>query len=261
MTNGFYALIVVIALTLGARAQSLPNTSAPEPSRIWEIPALGYSLKDWSSLRLANNSDSPATFQVDVYCGRASRLPLDPRYTVEPHQTREIRLSAETIVSVLCWARVGQLSGVQGPGIQIRASLETLNGNQLEEFDRQPRQASPDSFWAIRGPEISGQQLYILNVGENPTILTFCIADKPEPKECRRKGVNPIRRLAKPRQAVIVDVKKFSKKYLIAESSEPGRAIIQIFDDAPGHRKVYTAESSISFDTPDVGTRDDASKN
>jgi hypothetical protein len=202
-------------------------------------------------LRLANNSDSPATFQVDVYCGRASRLPLGPRYTVEPHQTREIRISAETIVNVLCWARVGQLSGALGPLIQIRASLETLKGNQLEEFDRPPRQASADSFWAILEPEIGGQQLYILNVADNPTILTFCVANKPEPKECRRKGVNPIRRLAKPRQAVIVDVKKFAKKYLIAESSEPGRAILQIFDDGAGHRKVYSAESSISFDTPD----------
>jgi len=90
-----------------------------------------------------------------------------------------------------------------------------------------------------------------LNVADNPTILTFCVANKPEPKECRHKGVNPIRRLAKPKQAVIVDVKEFSKKYLIAESSEPGRAIIQVFNDDPGHRKFYSAESTISFDTPE----------
>jgi hypothetical protein len=239
--------VAAIVLATGARAQSPPK----EPSRFWEIPALGYSPRDWSSLRLTNNSDSPALFQVDVYCGRGNRLPLDPKYMVEPHEAREIRVSAETIVAVLCWARVGQLSGVQGPGIQIRGSLETLNGNRLEEFDRHPSQASADSFWAFLGPEVSGQQLYILNVADNPTILTFCIANKPEPKECRRKGVIPIRRLAKPKQAVIVDVQKFTKKYLIAESSEPGRAIIQVFNDDPGHRKVYRAESTISFDTPE----------
>ena len=218
---------------------------------MWEIPALGYAPRDWSSLRLTNNTDSPAKFQVDVYCGRGNRLPLDPTYAVEPHQTREIRISAETIVPVLCWARVGQLSGVLDPGIQIRASLETLKGNQLEEFDRRPSQASADSFWAIPAPEISGQQIYILNVAENPTILTFCVADKPEPKECRRKGANPIRRLAKPKQAVILDVKEFTKKYLIAESSEPGGAIIQLFNDDAGHRKVYAADSTITFDAPE----------
>ena len=245
--------IVAIVLAGGAGAQSPPKTpSAQEPSRIWEIPALGYTLRDWSSLRLTNNSDSAASFHVDVYCGRGNPLPLDPTYVVDPHQTREIRISAETIVPVLCWARVGQLSGVQGPAIQIRAALETLNGNKLEEFDRHPSQASADSFWAIRGPEVSGQQLYILNVADNPTILTFCVANNPEPKECRRKGVNPIRRIAKPKQAVIVDVQKFTKKYLIAESSEPGRAIIQVFNDDPGHRKFYSAESTISFDTPDT---------
>jgi hypothetical protein len=243
--------VAAIVLATGARAQSPPKTSAQEPSRFWEIPALGYSPRDWSSLRLTNNSDSTASFQVDVYCGRGNRLPLDPTYTVEPHEAREIRISAETIVAVLCWARVGQLSGVQGPTIQIRGSLETLNGNRLEEFDRHPSQASADSYWAFLGPEVSGQQLYILNVADSPTILTFCIANKPEPKECSRKGVIPIRRVAKPKQAVIVDVQKFTKKYLIAESSEPGRAIIQVFNDDPGHRKVYRAESTISFDTPE----------
>ena len=253
MVNGFYLLVAAVVLAAGTRAQSPPSSSAAqEPSRIWEIPALGYTLKDWSSLRLSNNSETPASFHVDVYCGRGNQLPLDSTYMVDPHQMREIRISAETIVPVLCWARVGQLSGVVGPGIQIRAAVETLKGNKLEEFDRQPSQASADSFWVIRQPEVSGQQLYILNVADNPTILTFCVANKPEPKECRHKGVNPIRRLAKPKQAVIVDVKQFSKKYLIAESSEPGRAIIQVFNDDPGHRKFYSAESTISFDTPEV---------
>ncbi len=244
--------VVAIVWAAAARAQSPPNTSSDrEPSQIWEIPALGYTLQDWSSLRLTNNSDSPASFHVDVYCGRGNRLPLDPTYMVDPHQMREIRISAETIVPVPCWARVGQMSGVAGPAIQIRASLETLLGDKLEEFDRHPSQASADSFWAIPQPEVSGRQLYILNVADHPTILTFCIANKPEPKECRHKGVNPIRRLAKPKQAVVVNIDKFTKKYLIAESSEPGRAIIQIFNDEPGRRKFYGAESTISFDTPD----------
>lgn len=249
-------LVAALALTIGARAQTPPSlatkSSNSEPLRIWEIPALGYSIKDWSIVRLTNNTNSAASFQVDAYCGRAKRLPLDPTYTVEPHQVDEVRISAETIVTVQCWARVSQLTGELSPGIQIRATVDVLNGNRLEDFDRQPRQASADSFWAIPEPEIGGQQLYILNTSETATILTFCMANKPDPKECHRKGAHPVRRLANPRQAVILDVNKFpSKKCLIAESSEPGSAILQVFNDDPGHRKFYSAESSISFDTPE----------
>ena len=244
--NARIVLVAAIALTSSIRAQT-----PPEPSRAWEIPALGYNFKDWSTLRLTNNSDSSALFQVDVYCGRGNRLPLEPRVTVEPQQTREIRISGETIVPVLCWARVGQLSGTQGPGIQIRAAVETLRGNKLEDFDRLPQQESADSFWVIPQPEVSGQQLYILNTSDTATILTLCAANKPEPKACHGKGANPVRRAAKARQAVIVDIQKFPQKYLIAESSEPGHAILQVFNDDPGHRKVYSTESSISFDAPD----------
>jgi hypothetical protein len=249
-------LVAVTALTIGATAQTPPSLATasanPKALRIWEIPALGYTVRDWSSVKLTNDTDSVASFQVDAYCGRAKRLSLDPTYTVEPHQASEVRISAETIVTVQCWVRVSQLTGELSPRIQIRASVDVLNGNRLEEFDRQPRQASADSFWAIPEPEIGGQQLYILNTSETATILTFCVAKKPDPKECQRKGANPVRRLAKPRQAVILDVNKFPpKNCLIAESSDPGSAILQVFNADPGHRKFYSAESSISFDTPE----------
>lgn len=248
--------LAALALTIGACAQTPPNTatkpSNSDPLRMWEIPALGYTPKDWSIVRLANNTDSAAAFRVDAYCGLGKRLPLDPLYTVEAHQTQEVRISAETIVTVQCWARVSQLTGDVSPGIQIRAFVDVLNGNRLEEFDRQPRQASADSFWAIPERDIGGQRLYILNTSETATILTFCMANKPDPKECHRKGAHPVRRLAKPREAVFLNVSKFPpKKCLIAESSEPGSAILQVFNDDPGHRKFYSADSSISFDPPE----------
>ncbi len=207
-----FCLVATIVLATGIRAQTQPNlatrSSNSEPLQIWEIPALGYSQRDWSSVRLTNNTDSAASFQVDAYCGRGKRLPLDPTYTLEPHQEREVRISAETIVTVQCWARVSQLTGLLSPGIRIRASVDVLNGNRLEEFDRQPRQASADSFWVTPTSDIRGQRLYILNTSETATILTFCMANKPEPKECHRKGVHPVRGVAKPRQAVMLDVNK-----------------------------------------------------
>ena len=63
-----------------------------------------------------------------------------------------------------------------------------------------------------------------------------------------------MKRVAEARQAVVVEIKKLSRKYLIVQSSQPGRAILQVFDDTPGRRKFYSSDSSISFDTPENDT-------
>jgi hypothetical protein len=188
---------------------------------------------------------------VDVYCGNGDRLPLGSTFTVEPHQTSDIRIDGATTVAVLCWARVAELSGAALSGIQLRAFLETLSGNQLEDFDRQPGQAIENSTWALPAMEVAGQQLYVLNASDKPTMLTFCAANKLEPKACERKSTRPARQLLNPKQAVLVNVQKFRQKYLITESSKPGRAIVQVFSDLPGRRRFFSSESSISFGTPD----------
>jgi hypothetical protein len=249
---------VLLVIAFGAGAQTPPDlaTSALslEPAQVWEIPALGYGPKAWSILRLTNKSDSAASLQVDVYCDAGNRLPLDSRFAVEPHQMRDIRIEAETSREVLCWARVREIAGARGGAIQVRAFVETLKGNQLEDFDRKPVNASGNSAWALLEREVEGQQIYILNASEKPIGLTFCVSNKPQAKECRHKGANAMQHVAKPRQAVLLNVKKFRKKYFIVEASEPGRTIIQLFNDDPGHRRVYTSETSISFeasDTPD----------
>jgi hypothetical protein len=57
-----FRLVATIALATGIRAQTPPNlatgSSNFEPLRIWEIPALRYSPRDWSIVRLTNNTDS-----------------------------------------------------------------------------------------------------------------------------------------------------------------------------------------------------------
>jgi hypothetical protein len=246
---------VLLVIAFGARAQTPPDlaTSALslEPAQMWEIPALGYSPNAWSILRLTNNSNAVASLHVDVYCEAGQRFPLDPTFAVEPHQMRDIRIEAETSMEVLCWARVREISGARGGAVQVRAFVETLKGNQLEDYDRKPANAFENSAWALLEREVEGQQVYILNASEKPIALTFCVSNKPQAKECAHKGVNVIHHVAKPRQAVLLDVKKFRKKYFIVEASEPGRTIIQLFNDEPGHRRVYTSETSISFDTPE----------
>jgi hypothetical protein len=249
-------LILLVVLAFGAGAQTPPDlaTSALslEPPQVWEIPALGYGPKAWSILRLTNDSDLAASLRVDVYCEAGNRLPLEPKFAVEPHQMRDIRIEAETSKEVLCWARVREIAGARGGAIQVRAFVETLKGNQLEDYDRKPANASENSAWALLEREVEGQQIYILNASEKPMALTFCVSNKPQAKQCAHKGKNAMQHVAKPRQAVLLDVKKFRQKYFIVEASEPGRTIIELFNDDPGHRRVYTSETSISFDASDT---------
>lgn len=257
IVNVLITLLAAIALASVVSAQTPPapdlatSSLSLEPAQAWEIPALGYGPNEWSILRITNNSDSPASLQLDVYCGAGNRLPLDSTVAVPARNSRDVRIEAQTTTPVMCWARVNEISGVRGRAVQLRAFLETLKGNQLEDFDREPALASANASWAFLASEVAGEQLYILNASDKATVLTFCAANKPYAKECNRKGSNPVTRLAKPRQAVLLGVKTFHKKYLITQSSEPGRAILEVFNDKPGHRRVYTSESSISFDTPE----------
>ena len=250
----FARVSLFLALTLAnfARAQTPLASSSLSiaPRQTWEIPALGYSPDAWSILRFTNNTDSAALFRADVYCGGGDRLPLNSPVSVEPGKTLDIRIEAPTSVPVLCWARVTEISG-EREGVQLQAFLERLKGNQLEEFERRPAFQTSNPAWAIPERQVANGQLYILNASETPTQFIFCAADTPDPKACHRKGVSLVQRVAHPREAVVINVNKFPKKYLITQSSHPGGVIIQVFDDTPGHRRVYTSESTISFGDSD----------
>ncbi len=241
----------MLASVGGAQTPLASSSLSLAPRQTWEIPALGYSSDAWSILRITDNRDSAALLSVDVYCGGGDRFPLNSPVSIEPGKTLDIRIEAPTSVPVLCWARVAEISGERSPGVQLRAFLERLKGNQLEDFERKPGFETSNPAWAIPQPQIAGQQLYILNASEAPTQFTFCAANSPDPKACHRKGVNLVQRVAHPREAVVINVKKFPKKYLITESSHPGGVIVQVFDDQPGHRRVYTSESTISFGDSD----------
>jgi len=250
----FARISLSLAITLANVAAQTPLASSSlslQPRQVWEIPALGYSPDAWSILRITNNTDSAASFRVDVFCAAGDRFPLNSPVSIEPGKTLDIRIEAPTSVPVLCWARVTEMSGERSQGVQLRAFLERLKGNQLEDFERKPGFETSNPAWAIPKPQIADRQLYLLNASETPTQFTFCASDTPDPKACHRKGANLLQRVAHPREAVVMNVKKFPKKYLITQSSHPGGVIIQVFDDTPGHRRVYTTESTISFGDPD----------
>jgi hypothetical protein len=246
------SLFVAAALVSVIRAQTSLATSSLSitPRQTWEIPALGYSPNAWSILRFTNNTDSAALLRADVYCGPGDRFPLNSPLSVEPGKTLDFRIEAPTSVPVLCWARVTEMAG-ERQGVQLRAFLERLKGNQLEEFERRPGFQTSNPAWAIPERQVANGQLYLLNASDTPTQFTFCAADTPDPKACHRRGVTLVQRVARPREAVVINVNKFPKKYLITQSSHPGGVIIQVFDDTPGHRRVYTSESTISFGDPD----------
>jgi hypothetical protein len=237
------------------RAQTPPDFSSSAlslaPARVWEIPALGYGPNLWSVLRFNNETDVAASVQLDVFCQAGARMQLAPAFAIQPRNSLDIRIEAPSKDLVGCWARVQQLTGVRGSGFDLRAFVESLKGNQLEDFDRPAGLATANAAWAFSAAQIAGEQLYFLNASDTPTTLTFCSASKPDPKACDKKGAKVVRRLANPKQAVQLDVLNFPRKYLIAESSRPGRAIIEVFNDKPGHRRVFTSESSISFEDPD----------
>ncbi len=243
-------LATALASVAAAQTPLASSSLSLQPPQVWEIPALGYSPDAWSILRITNNTDSAALLRPDVYCGPGDRFPLNSQVSVEPGKTLDIRIEAPTSVPVLCWARVTEISG-EREAVQLRAFLERLKGNQLEDFERKPGFETANPAWAIREPQIADRQLYLLNASETLTTFTFCASNSPAPKTCHRKGANPVQRVARPREAVVINVNKFQKKYLITECSNPGGVIVQVFDDQPGHRRVYTSESTISFGDPD----------
>jgi hypothetical protein len=247
------SLFVATALLSVIRAQTPLASSSLSiaPRQTWEIPALGYSPDAWSILRFTNNTDSAALLRADVYCGPGDRFPLNSPVSVEPGKTLDFRIEAPTTVPVLCWARVTEIAGERSTGVQFRAFVERLKGNQLEDFERNVGFETSNPAWAIPERQVADRQLYLLNASQTSTQFTFCAADSPDPTACHRKGVNLVQRVARPREAVVINVNKFPKKYLITQSSHPGGVIVQVFDDQPGHRRVYTSESTISFGDPE----------
>lgn len=212
-------------------------------ARTMDIPALAYGPNIWSILRFTNNSESPQSASVDVYCKDGERLPIGPMFEIDPHKTLDVRIESPGLPDSSCWARIVS-------DLEVRAFVEVLNGDQLETFDRRPAEASDFAMRAILTRDVEDKHLYFANLAETPTVLTFCQAKDSAPNGCEKAGTAVFRMVVKPHEAIKVDVKKIGKKYLMIESSRPGLAMAVVFSDDPGRRRFYSAESTINFGRP-----------
>ncbi|MBZ5575644.1 MAG: hypothetical protein LAP40_03675 [Acidobacteriia bacterium] len=217
--------------------------SEPAPSlQVHYIPALAYGPSEWSILKLTNASASVQSVTVDVYGESGDRLPIGPAFTAEPGATLDVRVEdSGAATSAMAWARVTAFAG-----LDVQAFVEILQGNAIEDFARRAHSPSADSHWVSRASVVQGKQLYFLNVAEHPTFVTFCAVNNARQASCP-KGPPAARYPVNPGQAVSVEVGRLGRRYFLTESSAPGAAILALFDEGQGIRKLFSSKSDIRF--------------
>ena len=237
-------LLAVAVLAPALWAQSPVNAS-----RTWDIPALAYGPNMWSILRLTNRAATPRTLRLEVYRENGDRLPIAGRLDLVAGEMRDIRIDSPTGDEESCWAKVTELS--EDAAVEVEASVEMLKGNAIESYPRKAKNPSANDVWVTRAAEVEGKQVYFLNVFNWPTTLEFCATNQREQRTCQAPGRTAAARFrVNPNQAVAVQVKKLRQRYFIAQYTVPGRAILLLFTDGPGSKRVFSSESFIEFDTP-----------
>jgi len=236
------ALRCLLTVVMAAPAMWAQSPESATDVRVLEIPALAYGADMWSILRLTNTSASPQSVSVEAYGRKGDRLPIGPAFTVPPGAPLDVRIDGKGDPE-MGWARVTAAAAVD-----VKAFVEVLEGNAIEDFARHPHDASGESRWVSRASSVEGKQLYFLNVADQPTVVSFCTSDDPRPSGCGKKKPAPVRFPVNPKQSVAVDVRKLLRRYFVIESSVPGGAILALFEDAAGTRKVFSSNSEIRFD-------------
>ena len=215
---------------------------------VWQIPALAYGTNMWSILRLTNRSAAEVSLRLEVYRENGEPLPIAGAWNLGPREMREIRIDSPGGAEESCWARLTELSDAT---VDVEASVEFLKGNALESFPRQAKEPSANDVWVSLASAVEGRQVYFLNVFDRATTLAFCATNNREQRSCEAQSRSAAARFqVKPNQAVAVQVKKLRQRYFIAQSTVPGRAILLLFTDGPGSKRVFSSDSSVEFDAP-----------
>ena len=237
--------LLAVAVLAPALWAQLPANA----SRTWEIPALAYGPSMWSIVRLTNRAAIPRSLRLEVYRENGDRLPIGGALDLAAGEMRDIRIDSPNGDEESCWAKVSELS--EDPAVEVDASVEILKGNAIESYPRKAKDPSANDVWVSRAAEVEGKQVYFLNVFNRPTTLEFCTTNRREQRSCQAPGRNAAARFrVNPNQAIAVQVKKLRQRYFIAESTVPGRAILLLFTDGPGSKRVFSSESSIEFEAP-----------
>jgi hypothetical protein len=244
-------LVVMLSrlLAVAVLAPALLAQSSVSASRTWEIPALAYGPSMWSIVRVTNRAATPRSLRLEVYRENGDLLPIAGALDLAPREMREIRIDSPAGEEESCWAKVMELS--DDAAVEVEASVEILKGNAIESFPRRAKDPSANDVWVTRATDVEGKQVYFLNVFDRPTTLEFCATNRKEQRTCQAQGrIAAARFRVKPNQAIAVQVKKLRQRYFIAESTVPGRAILLLFTDGPGSKRVFSSESSVEFDAP-----------
>ena len=196
----------------------------------------------WSIVRLTNSGIMPRSVRVEVYREDGTRLPIGPMFEVAPGATRDVRIEGNTTTFEACWAEVSLADDVSARGI-----VEVLQGNELQDFSREPHELSGMAEWVTLTSTVQEKYLYFLNAAGQPTVLTFCATDEGKASVCDQKRRAAIRFRVGGNQAVGVRVHKTRKKFLIIRSSMPGGAVLALFDDSPGQKRFFGSKSTIEF--------------
>jgi hypothetical protein len=234
---------------VAALAPALWAQSQTAPGRTWQIPALAYGPNMWSILHLANRAPAPGKVLLEVYRENGERLPMADAWEIPAGGTREIRIDSPNGAEESCWAKVTEIS--QDSALEVDGSVEMLHGNAIESFSRKAKAPSARDVWVSLSAEIAGKQVYFLNIYDQPTTLEFCATNNREQRTCLLPSRTATARFrVNPNQAIAVQVKKLRQKYFIAQSTVPGRAILLLFADGPGSRRVFSSDSSVEFEKP-----------
>ena len=238
----------LLALALLAPVLCGQTPAGAVPGRTWYIPALGYGPDAWSIVRIANPAATRRTAQVDVYRQSGERMPLPSTVEVEPGASVDVRIEGKSATGEVCWARVAEMHDDPAtPDLEVHGFVEILAGNAIADFAREPHRLMPEGHWASPASRVDGKLLYFLNVAGTPTIVSFCAANQAPPAVCQKPGNHTSRYLLKSNQSISVQVRKLRRKYFVVESASPSEAILVMFEDAPGTRRVFSSKSSIEY--------------
>lgn len=239
---------LIAPLLWGQQTQTAPGSNVSPSVESYPVetpqifPSLSYGPNAWSILRLTNPAASPKSVKVDVYCGDGERLSLEPLYTVNPHDSVEIRIEGDKSKDEMCWARIEDVSQRKSkPSLQANARAEEVNGNKLENFPQRVAKPERNNRWLSPAASVSNRDLFFLNTSDKATVLTVCPFDAVVP--C----TGPIRVAVNPKQSVVLKVGTIRRSYLLIRSSVTVSAVIGLLRAGSSTTRVFSAESSIDF--------------